>query len=218
MLEAIVFDLDGTLVDTGATVPAAYAATVAALGGPAVPAAAVVAAYPLGATKSILEHFLSRSVSADEVEGYHERLAAIGTIEPYPGVVAALEALHGRVPLAVYTGAGGRAARIVLERAGLTAFFQTVVGGDEVARPKPNPEGLLLAARRLGVPVDATAYVGDAARDLEAAQACGALPVAAAWGQEFTGDARVAHVLHDPAGLAGLLRETRGTGRALSVK
>ena len=205
MLEAIVFDMDGTLVDTGAIVPAAYAATVIALGGPAVPAAAVVAAYPLGATKSILEHFLARDVSADEVDGYYAHLAATGPIEPYPGVRAVLEALHGRIPLGIYTGAGVQASRIVLERAGLTAFFDTVVGGDEVTRPKPDPEGLLLAARRLGVPVDATAYVGDAARDIEAAHACGALPVAAAWGQEFRGDTRLAHVLHDPAGLVGLL-------------
>jgi HAD superfamily hydrolase (TIGR01509 family) len=205
VVKAIVFDMDGTLVDTGATVPAAYAATVVALGGPVVPTAAVVAAYPLGATKAILEHFLSRVVSADEVDGYYARLAATGPIEPYPGVRAALEALHKRVPLGVYTGAGAQASRIVLERAGLATFFDTVVGGDEVTRPKPDPEGLLLAASRLGVPVDATAYVGDAVRDIEAAHACGALPVAAAWGQEFAGDARFAQVLHDPAGLAGLV-------------
>jgi HAD superfamily hydrolase (TIGR01509 family) len=205
VVKAVVFDMDGTLVDTGGTVPAAYAATVLALGGPAVPTAAVVAAYPLGATKAILEHFLGREVSADEIEGYYARLAATGPIAPYPGVRAALEALHGRVPLGVYTGAGAQASRIVLERAGLATLFDTVVGGDEVKRPKPHPEGLLLAARRLRVPVDATAYVGDAARDIEAAQACGALPVAAAWGHEFTGDARLAQVLHDPAGLAGLV-------------
>jgi HAD superfamily hydrolase (TIGR01509 family) len=205
VVRAIVFDMDGTLVDTGATVPAAYAATVVALGGPTVPNAAVVAAYPLGATKAILEHFLARDVSADEVENYYARLAATGPIEPYPGVRAALAALHGRVPLGVYTGAGVQASRIVLERAGLAELVDTVVGGDEVTRPKPDPEGLLLAARRLGVPVNVTAYVGDAVRDIEAAQACGALPVAAAWGQEYTGDARFAHVLNDPAALAGLV-------------
>jgi HAD superfamily hydrolase (TIGR01509 family) len=205
VVRAIVFDMDGTLVDTGATVPAAYAATIAALGGPAVSAAAVVAAYPLGPTKAILEHFLEREVSADEIESYYERLAGAGPIEPYPGVRAALEALHGRVPLAVFTGAGAQASRIVLERAGLASRFDAVVGGDEVASPKPDPEGIVLAARRLGVPVAATAYVGDAARDVEAAQACGALAVAAAWGHEFRGEIRGALVLDDPSGLAGLV-------------
>jgi phosphoglycolate phosphatase/AHBA synthesis associated protein len=63
----------------------------------------------------------------------------------------------------------------------------------------------VLAARRLGVPVAATAYVGDAARDVEAAQACGALAVAAAWGHEFRGEIRGALVLDDPSGLAGLV-------------
>jgi HAD superfamily hydrolase (TIGR01509 family) len=205
VVQAILFDMDGTLVDTGVTVPAAYAATIAALGGPAVPAAAVVAAYPLGPTKAILEHFLAREVSAKEVERYYAHLAEAGPIEPYPGVRAALEELRGRVALGVYTGAGTQACGIVLEHAGLATLFDVVVGGDEVRRPKPDPEGLLLAARRLGVPVEVTAYVGDAARDIEAAQACGALPVAAAWGHEFTGEVGLAQVLHDPAELVGLV-------------
>jgi HAD superfamily hydrolase (TIGR01509 family) len=204
VVHAILFDMDGTLVDTGVTVPAAYTSTIAALGGPAVPAAAVVAAYPLGPTKAILEHFLAREVSAKEIERYYAHLAEAGPIEPYPGVRAALQELHGRVALGVYTGAGTQACGIVLERAGLATLFDVVVGGDEVRRPKPDPEGLLLAARRLGVPVDVTAYVGDAARDIEAAQACGALPVAAAWGHEFTGEVGLAQVLHDPAELVGL--------------
>jgi phosphoglycolate phosphatase-like HAD superfamily hydrolase len=142
VLRAILFDLDGTLVDTGVTVPAAYAATIAALEGPAVPPLAVVAAYPLGPTKAILEHFLAREVSADEVDRYYAHLAEAGPIEPYPGVRAALEELRGRVTLGVYTGAGTQACRVVLERAGLATLFDVVVGGDEVTRPKPDPEGL----------------------------------------------------------------------------
>jgi HAD superfamily hydrolase (TIGR01509 family) len=205
VLKAVVFDLDGTLLDTGSIVPAAYAATVVALGGPAVDASAVIAAYPIGPTKAILEHFVARDVSVDEIESYYARLAAAGPVEPYEGVAEALRALRKRVPLGVYTGAGIQASRILLGRAGLTSFFDAVVGGDEVEHPKPDPEGLLLAARRLGVAVEATAYVGDAPRDLEAARACGALAVAAAWGHEFAAADGADVVLSGPGELASLL-------------
>jgi HAD superfamily hydrolase (TIGR01509 family) len=204
LVKAVVFDLDGTLVDTGSIVPTAYAATIAALGGPTVDSPAVVAAYPLGPTKAILEHFLARDVSADEVETYYTHLASVGPIEPYGGVAAALRALRKRVPLAVYTGAGVEASRIVLGRAGLASLFDTVVGGDEVGQPKPDPEGLLLAARRLGVAVKATAYVGDAQRDVEAAHACGALAVAAGWGHELADGEGADIVMREPHELAQL--------------
>jgi HAD superfamily hydrolase (TIGR01509 family) len=205
VVKAVVFDLDGTLVDTRSIVPAAYAATVAALGGPAVDASAVVATYPLGPTKAILEHFVARDVSAEEVESYYARLATAAPVEPYEGVTEALRALRKRVPVAVYTGAGLEASRILLGRAGLASFFDAVVGGDEVERPKPDPEGLLLAARRLGVAVEATAYVGDAPRDFEAARACGALAVAAAWGHEFAVADGADLVLREPSELVSLL-------------
>ena len=204
-MEAVLFDMDGTLVDTRSVVPAAYSATITALGGPAVSATAVVDAYRLGPTEVILEHFLERPVSADEIACYFEQLARSGPIDPYPGIRGALEHLHGRVPLGVYSGASSRACEIVLGEAKLAPFFDVVVGGDRVSRPKPDPEGLVLAADGLGVPVQKTAYVGDAERDAAAARACRAVPVLVAWGHEFTTPPSLVTVLRTPADLARLV-------------
>ena len=78
-------------------------------------------------------------------------------------------------------------------RAGLRQFLTAVVGGDDVSRPKPHPDGILRAAERLGVPADRCLYTGDAPTDLEAARNSGAIGAAAAWGH-----------LYDPAAPAQL--------------
>ena len=62
-------------------------------------------------------------------------------------------------------------------------FFETVVGGDETEKHKPDPEPLLLAARRMGVPPEDCAYVGDSPFDIRAAKAAEMYAVAVTWGR-----------------------------------
>jgi pyrophosphatase PpaX len=61
-------------------------------------------------------------------------------------------------------------------------LFETVVGGDETKRHKPDPEPLLLAAERMGVDPEDCAYVGDSPFDIRAAKAAGMFAVAVTWG------------------------------------
>src|SRR5438105_12378642 len=61
-------------------------------------------------------------------------------------------------------------------------LFETVVGGDETERHKPDPEPLLLALERLGARPEEAAYVGDAPFDVRAAKAAGLYAIAVAWG------------------------------------
>ena len=77
-------------------------------------------------------------------------------------------------------------------------YFIAVVGGDEVERPKPAPDGIDLACGRLGVSPDSAAYIGDAPNDLEAARRSGALAVAAAWGYQYREGERSDEVVHHP--------------------
>ncbi|WP_219502852.1 HAD family hydrolase [Nonomuraea ceibae] len=181
---AVVFDLDGTLVDTMTVVPDAYAGTVRALGGPDVTPEQVVAAWRLGSTPAVLAHFLGRPPTAEDLEHFHRRLdAAAATVRPFPGVVELLGDLAraGR-PLGVFTGATRRAATMMLDAAGLTGLFAVVVCGDEVGRAKPAPDGLELACRLLGVRAADAVYVGDAETDLQCARRAGARAVHASWG------------------------------------
>lgn len=83
--------------------------------------------------------------------------------------------------LGVFTAATRHAAEGMLAAAGLDTHFEAVVAGDEVTRPKPAPDGLLLAAQRLGIPATAITYVGDAEVDLGCARAAGAQGIHSGW-------------------------------------
>jgi phosphoglycolate phosphatase/AHBA synthesis associated protein len=185
-LEAVVFDMDGTLIDSSRVVPAAFIATIEELGGPTLDRDAVIASYVLGPPATIMEHFLARPLEPSEIDGYHARLRAEAErrgVQPYPGIREALEALARSVVFGVFTNADLGNVDVLLGAARLRDRFAVVVGADEVAPNfKPAADGLLLACERLEVPAARTAYVGDSPQDGETAHHAGALAVAARWG------------------------------------
>jgi HAD superfamily hydrolase (TIGR01509 family) len=202
-VRAVFFDLDGTLVDSRTIVPDTYVAVVERFGGRA-SREQVVAAYGAGAFDAVLAQLLGREPPAGAREHYLRELASrAGSVTLYPGVGRVVERLSARFPLCVYSGASAKAVGILLEPTGLRPLFRVVLGGDEVARPKPDPEGLRVLAERLGLDTREVAYVGDAARDAEAARACGAVAVLAGWGHEFTADAPADLVVAAPDDLLG---------------
>jgi HAD superfamily hydrolase (TIGR01509 family) len=179
----LIWDMDGTLLDSTVVVPAAFVAAVRRLGGPPVRPAQVIASYSLGPPEVLLAHLLGRDLVPGESEAYYSELAGVA-VRPYRGVGDVLSALRASGHrLAVFTGASSRAAVMLLTAAGITA--DVLVGGDEVVHPKPAPDGLLLAARRLGIPASAMAYIGDAPNDLHAARAAGSMSAAAGWGHQY---------------------------------
>ncbi len=196
--------MDGTLLDSSAVVPAAFVAAISYLGGPAVTADQIVASYARGTAETILAHLLGRELGAGDADAYYRELAGV-TVRPYPGVLDVLAALRasGR-PVAVFTGASRRAAAMLLASAGIAV--DVLVGGDEAGRPKPAPDGVLLAAERLGVPAVEVAYIGDAPVDLRAAAAAGSMSAAAAWGHQYDAAAAADYTLASPGQALRLLR------------
>jgi HAD superfamily hydrolase (TIGR01549 family) len=182
-LRVVVFDLDGTLVDTMQLILGTYVDTIRSLGGPNITSDDVLAKFHVGPTPALLEHFLGRPISAEDLERYHTAYEqAIAGLQPFPGVVEMLEQLsRASYHLGLFTSATRRAAARVLARARLDRHFEVVVGGDEVTQPKPAPDGLELVCRRLGVRPNQAAYVGDALVDLECARQAGALAIHARW-------------------------------------
>ena len=86
------------------------------------------------------------------------------------------------VMLAIATGKSGERARVCVERLGIGHFFDIVRGGDEVARPKPAPDVLLSIIDEFGVDRGDVLFVGDSCVDLECGRAAGVTFAAAAWG------------------------------------
>src|SRR5437899_5346086 len=128
-LQAVVFDMDGTLIDSSWVVPAAFTATIAELGGPTLDRDEVIASYVIGTPAAIMERFLGRQVARSEIDGYHARLRAEAErrgVHPYPGIVEALEALAGSVALGMFTNADLGNVDVLLGAAGLQDRFAAV--------------------------------------------------------------------------------------------
>lgn len=202
-IQDLVWDMDGTLLDSSAGVSDAFIRTVRRLGGPRVTRSAVFEAYSVGVPEAILAHLIERELAEGEGDVYYEELATV-RVGAYPGVHEALHEIRRRNhPIVVVTGASTRAAQLLLSAGTIEADF--VVGGDQVARPKPAPDGLLAAARVLGRSADQIAYVGDAAGDMRAARAAGAMAVAAGWGHLYRCDEPCDWVVHQPHEALALL-------------
>src|SRR6266516_463873 len=205
-LRAVIWDMDGTLLDSADVVPDAFIATAQARSGRTYTRQQIIDLYHLGPPPIMLPRLLGRAVTKADLDGYHARLQMMAHwVRPYPGVAALLHKLQPRLPMAVFTGASSRAAHLLLEETGLLEDFTVVVAGDEISRQKPHPDGILQACEHLGVEAQVAAYVCDASIDLEAARRAGALAVAAGWGHQYQDSGLAQVTLEQPDDLLGLV-------------
>ena len=175
-LDAIIFDCDGTLVDTLPLYHRAYDQAVQAFG---VTITEDWYRRRAGMSESVLLDAIEAEfgVNLDRHEvvsrmrtGFVDRLAELREIT----VVAAIaRAWRGRVALAVASGGPRTIVMASLNATGLTALFDTIVTVEEVARPKPAPDLFLEAARRLAATPERCLILEDSAEGLEAARRAG---------------------------------------------
>jgi len=206
-IEAVIFDMDGTLLDSTRTVPPAYAAAIYELSGVRCTDEQVIAEYEVGPAAALLSRFIGRDAVDADVDCWLRHLASRASMTViYPGVRGALEQLSSAgIQLGVFTGATRQAAQLQLDHADLASWFNVVVGSDEIDAVKPAPDGIYRACELLNVDPRNAAYVGDATNDLRCAHAAGAIPVAAAWGHLYEPDPSVQFVANGPAHLIEVL-------------
>jgi pyrophosphatase PpaX len=173
-LAAVLFDLDGTLLDTDAYIAGAFDAVLVDVGrGPLDrDRYHVVIGQPLA---DCYRHLAPGLDPADLCERHRVwQTHHLDLVKPMPGARDLLESLRDRgIRRAVVTTRSGRSSNASLELAGLLPYLDTVVSAEDVARHKPDPEPLHLALARLDVAAARAAMVGDTSADVGAGRAAG---------------------------------------------
>lgn len=186
----VLFDCDGTLVDSQNLIVAAMTSAFAAHGHRPPARAAILSVVGLSLEQAVaaadpeLAAGAVPTVARAYREAFGELRADPANAEPmFPGARAVLDTLAGRddVVLGIATGKSMRGVRHLLEREALQGHFVTIQTADD-SPSKPHPAMVLQAVADIGVEVEETVVVGDTSYDIEMARAAGAHPLGVAWG------------------------------------
>jgi phosphoglycolate phosphatase len=181
-VRAVIFDLDGTLVDSAPDLHAAMNLLLAERGVAPLDLPTLRSFIGNGVPTLVERAFVARGLPCEGAEhraavhAFHARYDAdpVRLTTVYPGVRALLDRLAAEgVPMGVCTNKYEAGTRAVLEALGLAPYFAATVGGDTLPVLKPDPAPLRLCADRLAVPLSVTLYVGDSEVDCATAQAAG---------------------------------------------
>ncbi len=186
-ISGVLFDHDGTLVDSLAMVVEATNRVLAGHRRAAVAAAVIIADMVHPTNERMARHAqvsdpaLRRQLAADFVIAARSSTPALA--RPYPGIAALLAALSARgVAMAVVSNNDGVFVRRVMAAHGLEQAFACVYGEEDMPAPKPDPRGLIQAAAVMARAARECLFVGDSGGDAEAAHAAGMRAVGVTWG------------------------------------
>lgn len=189
---AVLFDFDGVIADTENHHIAAWQRTLTALGWQ-VPEEVAIRSVEIDDREFIRELFAQHGIEDGDVEGWvrKKQLLTVSLIRNaprvYPGVVELVRTLRGRVGLALVSATWRENVVAVLETAGLTDAFDTVVAKEDVGGVKPSPEAYLRSLENLAVRPEEAVAVEDSPSGLAAAQAANIPRIAIGHRREFGG-------------------------------
>jgi phosphoglycolate phosphatase len=192
--QAILFDLDGTLVDSVPDLARCVNAALASVAGAAADQDRVRGWVGNGAARLLHRALTGRPDGVAPVAQHEQAMAVFNAhyaAEPcrdsrlYPGVAATLTALAGAgIRLGCVTNKPHRFVQPLLAALGLGECFASIIGGDSTGRLKPDPLPVLAALSGLGVAADRCLLVGDSRIDMAAGQAAGVATVAVSYGYD----------------------------------
>ncbi len=187
----LVFDLDGTLVDSKEDLANAVNVSLESFELPPLPHPMIYSYVGDGATVLI-----RRALPKDKTDllpevldrflAYYRR-HLLDTTRAYPGVVGALRKWAGIYRMAVLTNKGVAMTREILSGLSLDGYFFDVRGGDSFVTKKPDPEGLLRILREAEVEAEEAIMVGDSRNDVQAGRAAGAVTCGVTYGLGASG-------------------------------
>ena len=180
--KALIFDRDGTLFDSFPVILAAFNYAIEPYTAKRPSDAEWFAAF--GPDE---QEVIGKFIPSEKKEEAFKRFCSyynqhLDQIRLFEGMKFVLEKLkHKGAKLAIFTGGGSESTTLVMAGKGIAEYFDVVITGDRVQRPKPDPEGVLLALSELKVPAEAALVVGDAGADILAGHSAGTKTALARW-------------------------------------
>ncbi|MEZ4704445.1 MAG: HAD family hydrolase [Bdellovibrionota bacterium] len=174
-LDVVIFDLDGTLIDSRHDLCDALNHAMALEGLPAITVEHMVKQISRGTKdylRSITGGDTARVESIFKNYARHYRQNSLVKTTLYPRTLELLNHFHKKVPMAVMSNKHQTSCEIVMKGLSIDHYFEMIVGGDVVGK-KPDPAPLLLICEKLGVEASKGVMIGDSPFDLQAAKAIG---------------------------------------------
>jgi phosphoglycolate phosphatase len=173
-VQALIFDLDGTLIDSKLDLVLAINATRHQMRLPALDHE-LICSYVGEGMQKLIERAMGEGVTPAEIEratafflDYYRRHMLDNTVT-YPGVREALASFDGR-PMAVLTNKPVKISRAILDGLGISHFFRQVYGGNSFETKKPDPLGMNTLLEEFGLAPRQTMLVGDSITDVQTAR------------------------------------------------
>ena len=183
----LIFDLDGTLVDTRDDLAAATNHMLRELGLPALSVEQVESFIGLGAFV-LIERALGPQHADLVADGFtifmdYYNAHLLDLTKPYPGIESLLATgnEHGKI-LSVLTNKPEQPTRAILSGLGLAGYFQIIIGGDTLPKKKPDPEGIYVLQKETLCPLTDTLLIGDSDIDIRTGKAAGVATCGVTWG------------------------------------
>ena len=185
-LRLIVFDLDGTLIDSKIDLANSVNYMLREMKREALPLETVASYIGHGAPRLVAGAMGQEASEADRQLGLEIFLAhyeknSLAATRVYPGVKEGLQALRG-TPMAVLSNKPEKMSLEILEQLGLRKFFRRVYGGDSFQKKKPDPMGARAILQELRVQPEEAAMVGDSDVDIETARNAGTMAIGVTYG------------------------------------
>ncbi|WP_025689005.1 pyrophosphatase PpaX [Paenibacillus zanthoxyli] len=183
MIECVLFDLDGTIVNTNELIISSFMYALQQHAQPAITREQMIPHMGTSLPDQLKAFTNLEDVSALEASYRHHQLEHHDElIQSFPKVNEALEELRRReIKLGVVTTKIRPTTIRALEMFDLQQYMDTVVTLNDVTKLKPDPEPVLTAVRNLGVDPEKTLMVGDSGVDIQSAKAAGVLAAGVAW-------------------------------------